>query len=531
VLRGRIASLSVFALVTLVTALYAVFAVGWDIPPFEDAAILMRYAEHLAHGEGIVWNIGEPPVDGATDFLFMVSVAVVHGIGLSLETATRFIAALAHFLTVGLIYIGMRRVQSSGVLPAIVTAGYFAVGPGLFLAAAYFGTALFSFAVAVAWLLAQRIMLVEAARTRDFLYFSLASLMVGLIRPEGVLISAFMLMSIGVVLSVKKFAKLFVVFVCIFFLLGGIYFIWHWSYFGYPLPNPFYVKGNGHLYIPSLMDSIEITVMLLLPFIPAFLLSVRSRNTFRLGLAFSIPIIFSTGMWVLLSSEMNFGGRFQYSALSLGCLSWYPLVKPLWRDWHLPKPADLLRKQQILVISAAGIGLASVFAIQIQHSTDVSYARDSRYEVGLMLSKFADRKYTMATTEAGLLSLYSKWRTIDTWGLNDEWIAHNGGITQQYLEQQRPAIIVFHAVAGTSSPRGARWNKQVSVLREYAEQHHFKLAAAFGVSPKDMIFYNVKPDLAESDEIVQAIGSTDYAWFKGGKAENFAKLHSPDVPR
>jgi hypothetical protein len=36
--------------------------------PSEDAAILMRYSEHLASGAGIVWNIGEHPVDGPRIF-------------------------------------------------------------------------------------------------------------------------------------------------------------------------------------------------------------------------------------------------------------------------------------------------------------------------------------------------------------------------------------------------------------------------------------------------------------------------------
>ena len=56
-------------------AAYGVLYVDFRGPPFEDAAMLMRYAENLAAGHGIVWNVGEAPVDGATDFLFMSSVA------------------------------------------------------------------------------------------------------------------------------------------------------------------------------------------------------------------------------------------------------------------------------------------------------------------------------------------------------------------------------------------------------------------------------------------------------------------------
>src|SRR6476619_3450013 len=94
-LEGRFADASTVLLLMVLTGLFAVLAIDWKIPPFEDAAMLMRYAEHLAQGHGIVWNIGEPPVDGGTDFLFMACVAVVRYIGFSLEAATRLISILA----------------------------------------------------------------------------------------------------------------------------------------------------------------------------------------------------------------------------------------------------------------------------------------------------------------------------------------------------------------------------------------------------------------------------------------------------
>ena len=94
--------------------------VGWYVwaaldlrgRPEEDAAMLMRYSRHLAAGHGIVWNIGEKPVDGATDFLFMVVLAAVHGLGLSLETSARAIGLFAHAATVWLVFWGARRLSA-----------------------------------------------------------------------------------------------------------------------------------------------------------------------------------------------------------------------------------------------------------------------------------------------------------------------------------------------------------------------------------------------------------------------------------
>jgi hypothetical protein len=65
---------------SVVMGLFTWRFVRFSGPPAEDAAMLMRYADNLARGYGIVWNPGEPPVDGGTDFLFLTTIALVHPI-------------------------------------------------------------------------------------------------------------------------------------------------------------------------------------------------------------------------------------------------------------------------------------------------------------------------------------------------------------------------------------------------------------------------------------------------------------------
>jgi hypothetical protein len=45
---------------------------------FDDEMISMRYARNLAGGHGLVWNPGEPPVEGYTNPLWTLWMAVVH---------------------------------------------------------------------------------------------------------------------------------------------------------------------------------------------------------------------------------------------------------------------------------------------------------------------------------------------------------------------------------------------------------------------------------------------------------------------
>ena len=57
---------------------------------FDDAMISMRYARNLADGHGLVFNAGQTPVEGYTNFLWTVWMALLH----VLPVPTRFVPAL-----------------------------------------------------------------------------------------------------------------------------------------------------------------------------------------------------------------------------------------------------------------------------------------------------------------------------------------------------------------------------------------------------------------------------------------------------
>jgi hypothetical protein len=50
---------------------------------FEDAMISMRYARNLAEGNGLNWNAGEAPIEGYTNLLWTLWMALFHKLGLS----------------------------------------------------------------------------------------------------------------------------------------------------------------------------------------------------------------------------------------------------------------------------------------------------------------------------------------------------------------------------------------------------------------------------------------------------------------
>ena len=65
---------------------------------FEDAMISMRYARHVAAGHGFVWNIGEEPIEGFTNLLWVIWMSVAHKLGLSESKISLFIMLTGVFI-------------------------------------------------------------------------------------------------------------------------------------------------------------------------------------------------------------------------------------------------------------------------------------------------------------------------------------------------------------------------------------------------------------------------------------------------
>ncbi len=513
------ADYAIIAGLICLTLLYAARYVNFSQHPFEDAAILMRYSKHLAEGHGIVWNIGEKPVDGATDFLFMVAVAGLNKTGMPLEQAVRLLVALSHVLTVIIVYVAIVRIHAVSRWLAVLSAAYLAIGPGVAYISAYFGTPFFGLFVAITWCVANYMLKSDESHLLS-LIFALCALLMGLVRPEGVLLALFMLGALLYFRTIQNSKTIVLHFAVVFVVIGGLYFVWRWNYFGQPLPNPFYKKGGGHLYPGSLRASVYHAVVMGAPFLLAYLLAtIRSIDTLREALFSLMPMAAFVGMWILLSNEMNFRMRLQYPVLPMLLISWPALA----RGVELPQEPTLPRCGRIAaLVTRTALMLAVLLYAYSSFTHSSGTGRDGRYDVAIMLGKYESKGYTMAVSEAGLLPLYSNWRAIDTWGLNDQWIAHSGRITEAYLDRYKPEVIAFRAdFSPLAAPQGGSdFMAMCLTLKSYAEKHKYVLAAAFGTEPGRTHHYYVRPAFPDSAEIVQGIRDTNYCWYRDGRACN-----------
>ena len=139
----RLRDWAIAGLIALFALAYALHRIDFAAVPYEDAAMLMRYAQNLAAGHGIVWNIGDPPLDGATDFLFLVSLAGLTRLTGDALTAARGLTLVAHLLTVVLLYLGICRLHGMR-WAAVLSGAYLTVGPAVSYSEAGFGTSLFA---------------------------------------------------------------------------------------------------------------------------------------------------------------------------------------------------------------------------------------------------------------------------------------------------------------------------------------------------------------------------------------------------
>jgi arabinofuranosyltransferase len=528
--RGRFSEVLVGTALAAAAAGCLALTVRWTRPPYEDAAMLLRYAVHVAAGHGMVWNIGDPPLDGATDLLFTLAVAATIRLGVPVHLAARLLGVGAHVFTVLLVYIVPRRLYRAPAIVCALGALFLSLGPAKSYIGAEFGTTFFAAWVALAWAVA--LIAAETRSRRAEWALPILGVLLGMARPEGAILGVSFLIAVAVYRGGADGTRLAMRSMVIFAAFGTVYFAARWRYFGHPLPNPFYVKGNGHIFVDSLRASVGNLIRLAGPFLPLLALGLHARETTRRLALVSGPVAIFIGAWVLLSNEMNFNMRFQYAVLPMLLMTWPGVILPWQRQLTSVWRMQAIRPRAVLLL--AGAMMVVLVGVRQHFRSTGDAPIDGRREVGERLASYQPRHYTLAVSEAGLLPFYSGWRAIDAWGLNDAEIAQTGGVTIEYLDRSRPAVISFHAYFSDAAPPPAgsgdrhlgRWDTMTMTLYDYANARGYRLAACFGLTPDDTHFYFVRPDLPDAQRLIDDIRSTPYA-FAGGVATDFARR---DVP-
>ncbi len=260
----------------LALAVWSVLAWRFDFV-CDDAYISFRYARHLAEGSGLRFNPGEsPPVEGYSNFLWVLWLALFERLGVDLSLVARLSSAACGAVLIAVV---VRRVARSFDLPSAC-----GVAVALFLAclppmSMWSTSGLETMPFALAVFLAFDRLAGDADRPHAISAgaFSLAA---ALLRADGALWAGLALAA--AVVAHRRLVRPAVVALAILAAGVAVHLVWRHGYYGEWIPNTARVKAGlspmrlerGSLYVLSF--ALEVLPFALVP-LAAVLVRPRSR--------------------------------------------------------------------------------------------------------------------------------------------------------------------------------------------------------------------------------------------------------------
>lgn len=379
--------------------------------PAEDAMILFRYAKNLADTGIIGYHATSGPVEGSTDFLWMVGIAALHKLGLSPYQASLGLSFLG--------WLGMHwllfRVLGRKLAPFWWGSLALMLAPQWW--AAVQGFSVYVYGAAILWAMVAY----WEGQAREL---AVASLLSCLVRPDAIVV---VLPLIGFFLFQRRKAKDLSVwpFGGFFLLPGTLYFAWRWQYFGHFLPLPFYVKGfqpkvGGVIQLASVAYLAIYLLRYLGPLLAGMIPLLQKGSAKVHGLWISgllSPLLF----YAQVSLEQNVAHRFVFPLFICVLLAFF-------LKWDHIKYAKWLIVIYLVLSTAYSLAYFAR-SLPLHHN--------QMPRLGKALSPYPG---ILATTEAGRLPYYSEWETIDLWGLNTPALARQLP-DSAYLTEVKPDLI------------------------------------------------------------------------------------------
>lgn len=486
----------------------AYFALAWHTlrvaHPMEDAYILFHYVENFVGGHGIVFNVGGPRAEGATDFLWFFCLSIFVQLGLNVAVAAALLnalgAGLASFVCVEAVRLSPCRGPWTLVLALLSTAVVF-VGGALagffgFSATLYGALALLVFSLSL------------ELRPRPLTWIPIASLALGLFRPDGVLLGvAYTLLgfhparSAGVARAYLRNAALALV-------LGAAYFAWRFQYFGLPLPLPLYVKegalpvdlGNALSHPSQQLLGFEANrVWLSSPLGPAYLAACAVLLAFVCGCPWSrlrrllVMLVPSLVLFTALSmvrQTQNFAFRFQAPLEMVVYFSAF---------WLLVQACANARSRVVRIVACVlfATGTWTVVGPTIARLQGAWRLYTYMDQFPALLAQSLRPGRSIALTDAGRIPYWTDARVEDIVGLNTPSAALSPPTVAE-IDALDPDIVMFNTAQVFEFPGPVAKDRPfVPVTREEMRAAIVPACrAAFDGAPPPPGLYSIRENLA-----------------------------------
>lgn len=377
----------------------------------EDAYILFTYSSNLAAGHGIVWDWAHGHAEGATDFLWMVLLAGLDRLGMDVGAA----AGLLNAAGLAMSYFAVSRIArlrgalTHGLLAVALLVSHVTAGSlGGFSADFYCGVFALSCYFAV---------------RRQYAALALALLTLGLVRPDGVILAAGVLIAVSLVdaSGVRRHSGYFAAAA----LAGLGYFFWRWWYFGLPLPLPLIVKGHAL----SLLLGLHWNVLPLIPLAGVLALIAWQRRAIaeRVLIVGAGPVLLF-GALCFANQLQDLSFRFQ-APMTLAVLTLGFCAGRDRTGWLL-----------LALVPSLAFGARAIDR-EVRHLVQPDYVN----YLPQMLDPLLGKDGRVAMTEAGRFGFRLHADKLDIVGLNSKAIAVRGNRVQA-LEAFKPDLVFLHQV-------------------------------------------------------------------------------------
>jgi hypothetical protein len=402
----------------------------------DDAMISMRYASHLAHGYGLVWNIGQAPVEGFTNLGWVCMMGLLHLLPFAASKISLAVMLICVAILLANILVVYRISQTlspeskyAPMLAAIVTAFYF---PLVFWSLRGMEVGLLVLLINYALFLALK---------QDNQFFISGILVIAVIVRIDAAISAILIASYYFIKKKSVFPALAVLLTVAAILLFQKY------YFGDFLPTTYYQKMTGYSVLERLRKGILVfnefaarDVLALFLFSTAGLAFYKQRTpeTFLLMGIFLAQCAYS--LYVggdYAEPETDAANRFITQGMPALFILFSWITSRVLADLSIAQPTQTFANSKV----NPAIPLAVIVLLVISGEPWFNYSINNapllkadirRVKLALHIKENTLPEAVIAVHAAGQIPYYSERTTIDLLGLNDPVVAKGPGEGEFY---------------------------------------------------------------------------------------------------
>lgn len=433
--------------------------------PFQpdDSYISYRYAQNLADGHGLTFNPGIEPVEGYSNLLWILILAVFSKMGFELHVVAQYVGAFIGMLGVVLFWIILRTRELSFAFRGILLVAFGISAPLALYSVSGMETPLFSFL-----LLSTLIFLERYLKNRKAIFLvaiAVTGLLLRMTRPEGILLAPaifgglFLLHLTGGKGEFRKSIGSLAIGIGSFLVMWIAFEWWRIGHFGEYFPMPFYSKGSGgDPFYMSWKRNFRNYFM------------IQSQHFSPAGYYFLALLVFAVwGIYVAVREQWR---KYFFEICAIGLFCMFGFVYLNFVDW-MPGMRYYSTLASLLLISSVPIFtkwnsfidlsvregkvkfVAFVFlVIVVNHATfaNIHYdgrrmeysMRDSVVSLGKWLKKNVPADTRLAMSDVGATPYFSELTTLDInpASLTDKEIAKNGW-SEDYFFEYDPGVVVF----------------------------------------------------------------------------------------